>query len=110
MFVAEGTLMFLEPKKVKAMFDTLAQAYKGAQFVFDVVNPGYIDAKNDAFEALDAPMQWGITPKDLGKYPLSIDDTRFILLEQNDRWEAIGVDSSKRTEDRSGYVVASTLG
>ncbi|MEL7435226.1 MAG: class I SAM-dependent methyltransferase [Chloroflexota bacterium] len=110
LLIAEGTLMFLEADKVKTMFNTLAKAYKGAQFVFDVVNPGYIDAKNEQFEAINAPMQWGITLKDLGKYPISIDDTRYLLLEHADRWDAIGVDSSKRTEDRSGYIVAATLG
>lgn len=110
LFIAEGLLMFLEPKAVKALFDTLADAYKGADFVFDVVNPGYIDAKNDEFEAINAPMQWGITPKELAKYPIDIRDTGFLLLEQAERWDAIGVDASKRTEDRSGYVVAATLG
>ncbi|GAB5493473.1 MAG: hypothetical protein Phog2KO_36880 [Phototrophicaceae bacterium] len=110
LFIAEGTLMFVEQEGIENLFDTLAEQFKGATFVFDVANPDYIDRSHDDFMTINAPMHWGVTEKDLKQYPLKVKDTKYLLLEFPERWEEIGIDASKRTKDRSGYVVTAKLG
>lgn len=110
LFIAEGTLMFIEPDGIEKLITTLAENFKGATFIFDVVNPEYIERASDEFMTINAPMQWGVTEKDLKKYSLKVKDTQYLLLEFPERWEEIGVEESTRTKERSGYVVTAKLG
>lgn len=109
LFIAEGALMFIEPEGVADMFQDMRQRYSGATFVFDVVNPGYIDSVAESFQKLNAAMQWGVEEKDLADYGVKVLHATHLLLEYPDRWVEIGVDSSKRSRDRSGYVVEAVL-
>ncbi|MEO1289191.1 MAG: class I SAM-dependent methyltransferase [Chloroflexota bacterium] len=109
LFIAEGTLMFLEPDALNHLFDALAERFSGATFVFDVVNPDYLEEANGRFSQINAPMQWGITVDELSDLPIKVNDIAHLLLQYPERWDAIGVDASKRIEDRSGFVVAGTL-
>jgi O-methyltransferase involved in polyketide biosynthesis len=84
-FIAEGALMFAEKSKVEALIETLKQNYKGAMFIFDVINPSYVDRANEAFEKFEAPMQWGIEPKKVKSLGVKVDETRFLLTEYGDR-------------------------
>ena len=81
LFIAEGTLMFVDKEGVDNLFDTLAEHFKGATFVFDVVNPDYIESSQDDFMTLNAPMHWGVTEKVLKQYPLKIKDTKYLLFQ-----------------------------
>lgn len=110
LFIAEGTLMFIEQEGIENLFATLAEKFKGATFVFDVVNPDYIEHSHEDFMTINAPMYWGVTEKELKQYPLKVKDTKHLLLEFPERWDEIGVDSSKRNKARSGYVVTTKLG
>jgi O-methyltransferase involved in polyketide biosynthesis len=105
LFIAEGVLMFIEPEGVADMFRDMQQRYPGAAFVFDVVNPGYIESVADAFKKLNSAMKWGVTELELPDYGVDVSHTTYLLLEYPDRWVEIGVDGSKRSRDRSGYVV-----
>jgi O-methyltransferase involved in polyketide biosynthesis len=110
LFIAEGTLMFLEPSLITHFFDTLKDHFSGLNLVFDVVNPGYIESVTDQFEALHAPMLWGVYPEELANYHLNVKNTDYILLEFSDRWDAIGIETRHRTQERSGYIVEAILG
>lgn len=109
LFIAEAMLMFTEPSAIDAFFNTLSEHFSGSSLIFDVVNPDYIETINEQFEALEAPMLWGVYPDDLAKYNLNVLNTQYLLLEFAERWEAIGVESSHRTKERSGYVVEATV-
>jgi len=108
-FIAEGALMFLEPEAVDRLIGTLADRFSGANFVFDVINPGYLERANETTPDINAPMLWGVDVDELSRYNLSIDETRYLLMEHPERWEAIGVEKKNRKKDRSGYVVAARL-
>jgi O-methyltransferase involved in polyketide biosynthesis len=109
LFIAEGVLMFIEPEGVADLLRDMRKRYPGAAFVFDVVNPDYLESVKDAFKKLKAPMQWGVTEAELADYGLDVLHTTHILLEFPERWAEIGVDGSKRTADRSGYIVEAVL-
>lgn len=110
LFIAEGALMFIAPEDITNLMTTLTEKFKDATFIFDVVNPEYIEHVYDDFMAIDAPMQWGVNEKDLKQLGLKVKDTKYLLLEFPERWDEIGVDSSKRTKERSGYVITAKLG
>ena len=101
--------MFVDPDGVNELFDTLADRFSGATFIFDVINPAYLEQANGGFSEINAPMQWGVIEDELNDFPIKVDDVRYLLLEHPDRWDELGIDASKRTQDRSGFVVASTL-
>lgn len=109
LFIAEGTLMFIEPDGISVLMEALSEHFSGASFVFDVVNPEYVERANEDFTDINATMRWGVYEDELGKYGLKVTGTSHLLLEYPERWDAIGVDSSKRTKNRSGYVVTATL-
>lgn len=110
LFIAEGTLMFIEAEGISVLMESLSERFAGATFVFDVVNPEYIERVNDSFTDIDATMQWGVYEDELAKYGLNVTDTTYLLLEYPERWDAIGVDSKKRTKEGSGYIIQATLG
>lgn len=110
LFIAEGALMFAEPDGVENLFDSLSEQFAGATFIFDVINPVYIEQANEDFKMLNAPMQWGVQEHELANYNMTIQNTRYLLLEFPERWAAVGIDSEKLTQDRSGYVIVATLG
>lgn len=110
LFIAEGTLMFIEPDGVKALLGGLSERFAGAHFVFDVVNPDYIERARADFNNMNAPMQWGVYENELPAYGLTVTDTGYLLLEYPERWDAIGVEQKNRVKERSGYVVTTTLG
>lgn len=110
LFIAEGTLMFVDPDGIEKLMATLKDNFKGATFIFDVVNPDYIERVADDFMTINAPMQWGVKEKDLKKYGLKVKNTSYLLLEYPERWDEIGVDKSKLTKENSGYIVTATLG
>jgi len=109
LFIAEGVLMFAEPEGVARLFKTLGEYYPGASFIFDVVNPGYIERAAEAFDGMRAPMQWGVTEDDLPSYGVKIQDRAYLLMEYPDRWDEIGITRDKRSPERSGYVVVAQL-
>jgi O-methyltransferase involved in polyketide biosynthesis len=109
LFIAEGVLMFAEPDGVTHLFNTLGERYSGATFIFDVVNPGYIERASEAFDGLRAPMRWGVMEDDLPSYGVKIKDRAHLLLEYPERWDEIGVTADKRNADNSGYVVVAQL-
>lgn len=110
LFIAEGALMFLEPETVRRLMDTLAERFAGATFVFDVINPGYLERVNETMPDINAPFLWGVDVDELSQYDLKIRKTRYLLMEYPERWEAIGVEKKHRKKARSGYVVTATLG
>lgn len=110
LFIAEGMLMFSEPQHVNNFFEVLSAEFSEATFLFDVVNPGYIDSVSEEFKALRSPMLWGIYPEDLRDYHLSVLNTRYLLLEFPERWEAIGIEAHQRKKERSGYVIEAIIG
>lgn len=109
LFIAEGTLMFIDPAAVESLFKALKANYKGATILFDVLNPDYMQKVNAQFEKLNASMQWGIYEKDLKKLKLKVLETRYLLLEYPERWNAIDVPDDKRNKQNSGYVVIATF-
>ena len=108
-FIAEGVLMFVDPEGVADMIRDLREHFAGAAFVFDVVNPEYIESVKDQFERLQAPMQWGVTEAELPDYGLDVQHVTHLLLEYPQRWSEIGVENKKRTREHSGYVVEAVL-
>lgn len=110
LFIAEGMLMFTEPDYVDNFLNTLSDKFSGATALFDVVNPTYIERVNEEFQALGSPMLWGVFPDDLSRYQLNVLNTAYLLLEYEERWEAIGVEASQRKKDRSGYVIEAIVG
>lgn len=108
-FIAEGVLMFLNPKSVETMFAALAAHYSGATMAFDVVNDGYMEHANDSFEKLNAPMKWSSDEKDLEDLGVDVLNTRYILMEHSDRWDEIGVGRDRLTKNRSGYIVEAQI-
>lgn len=110
LFIAEGALMFIEAEGIRVLMEALSGQFAGAGFVFDVVNPDYIERVSEDFAGLNAPMQWGVYEDELASYGLNITETRHLLLEFPARWDAIGIDDKKRTKEASGYMVMATLG
>ena len=110
LFIAEGALMFVEPDGIATMIEALSDSFAGASFVFDVVNPDYIERVSEDFAAINAPIQWGVYEDELVSYGLNITDTRHLLLEFPERWDVIGVERKTRTKEASGYVVTATIG
>jgi O-methyltransferase involved in polyketide biosynthesis len=110
LFIAEGALMFLEEDNVKHLLDTLSEQYAGASFIFDVVNPDYIEHANGDFSQINAPMHWGIYEDELSDYSVTVNHISYLLLEHPERWDALNIDAEKRTKKRSGYIVSATLG
>ncbi len=110
LFIAEGALMFIEAEGVTSLMESLSKQFAGASFIFDVVNPDYIERVSEDFAGLNAPIQWGVYEDELSAYGLNVTETRHLLLEFPGRWDEIGIDKKKRTKDASGYVVASTIG
>lgn len=109
LFIAEGVLMFAEPQGVSRLFKTLRQHSPGAGFIFDVVNPGYIERASDDFAGMQAPVGWGVTEDELPKYGVSVKDRTYLLLEHPQRWDEIGITAEKRSAARSGYIVVAEL-
>lgn len=109
LFIAEGVAMFLEPDTVDALFDALKNHAKGATVVFDVIHERTREQMNQAFNGLDAPMLWGVTPDDLKQYGLKVDSLRYILTEFSDRWAELDVNPESLTQERSGYIVTAQL-
>ncbi|MCA9914516.1 MAG: class I SAM-dependent methyltransferase, partial [Anaerolineae bacterium] len=109
LFIAEGVLMFADPEGVARLFNALREQYPGAGFIFDVVNPGYIQRAADDFAGMQAPMRWGVTEDELTNYGVTVKDRTHLLLEFPDRWDEIGITADKRSAARSGYVVVAEL-
>ncbi len=105
LFIAEGVLMFADPDGVTRLFGTLRERFPGAAFIFDVVNPGYIERASAAFDGMQAPMRWGVKEADLPDYGVRIHEREYLLMQYPERWDEIGVTEEKRSAARSGYVV-----
>jgi methyltransferase (TIGR00027 family) len=105
LFIAEASLMFMEEEQVEMMFNTLSEHFSGATFVFDVVNPGYVASQGEGLDSIGAPMHWAVIEKDLNNYAIDVQDAAYLLLEQPERWDELDIKKSKRTKQRSGYVV-----
>ncbi len=109
LFIAEGVLMFADPKGVEYLFKTLGEQYPGAGFIFDVVNPGYIERAANDFAGMQAPMRWGVTEDGLANYGVKVKGRAHLLLEHTNRWDEIGITAEKRSAARSGYIVVAEL-
>lgn len=109
LFIAEGVLMFAEPDGVARLFAELGQRYSGAGFIFDVVNPGYIERASAAFDGMQAPMRWGVEQDELSRYGMNVRHRAYLLMEHAARWDEIGVTADKRSPERSGYIVVADL-
>lgn len=109
LFIAEGVLMFADPQGVARLFKTLGEVYPGAAFIFDVVNPGYIERAASDFDGMRAPIEWGVTEDDLLSYGVRVQEQAYLLLEYPKRWDEIGIPTEKRSQGRSGYIVVAQL-
>lgn len=109
LFIAEGVLMFLQPKHVKDLFATLGAHAPGATAIFDVINDSYMQQASDEFDKLRAPIYWSANEQELEKMNMDVLNTSYILTEYPDRWDEIGVGRDRLTKTRSGYVVEARL-
>lgn len=107
LFIAEGVAMFLTQESIRKVLDQLREAYGGARFIMDVAREAYREQLNNAFDSVDA--QWGVQPEDLKALGLDVQETKYLLLEFSERWEALGVPTQTLKQDRSGFVVEATL-
>lgn len=108
-FIAEGMAMFMQPDEMNAFVRILRERYPGATFILDVVNESYREHMNQSFKKMRAPMRWGVQPGELDSLGLAVQETRYLLLEQPDRWQEIGVKSDSLTKERSGFVVHTVI-
>jgi O-methyltransferase involved in polyketide biosynthesis len=63
-FVAEGVLMYLEERDVRALFERLAAAFPGAYVAFDSISPVVVgnERLHDSMRFMPAaPFRWGIS-------------------------------------------------
>jgi O-methyltransferase involved in polyketide biosynthesis len=110
LFIAEATLMFAEASVIETFFNILNEHFSGSSLIFDVVNPTYMESVNEQFEALEAPLLWAVYPENLKQHGLNVLNTQYLLLEFSERWEAIDIEASQRSKERSAYVIEAIVG
>jgi O-methyltransferase involved in polyketide biosynthesis len=110
LFLAEGVLPFLAPADVDELLRRLATRFPAARIVFDTIRPRHLVPMNEGFVPLGAPLLWGASESDLRRYPLSVEEIRYLYLEQPARWEVLGlVPLAERTVENSSLVVTARL-
>jgi len=109
LFIAEGVLMFIEKRDVQDMIDKLRVHFNGGTFAFDTPRSSYVEREKENFDKLKAPIQFSIDEHDFKGYGLQEQQIDYILTAYPERWADINVDSSKLTQQNSGFIATTLL-
>lgn len=110
LFIAEGTLFFLAPDEIRALFGNLTQRAPGATFAFDVLTERFSRRGQALFASVDAPMRW------LVEDATAVDNLGITRVQSwvvthlhLARWEALGFSRGQLLASEGNVIVESVL-
>lgn len=101
--------MFLEESEIIELIDRLRSNFGKGTFVFDAVREGYRNREQENFANLEAEIKFHMDEYDFKGLGLQDESIDYLLTSYPERWQQIGIDKSKLTEENSGFIATTLL-